>query len=425
MKKYKWLFVVLGLLSVGYLGYHFYIFPILFPVDKEIKQYVEESLVPIRTIDPDDVDFEDLRTLKASIGEASVVLLGEQDHGDAPTFLAKTRIIKFLHQQMGFDVLVFESDFYGLSRSWEYTKAGQAEINAYRHDIYPMWANCFECAELFRYLESTLGTDSELTVAGADPKPDLKFSEDNLLVELSGLIGEKRLLTDRENKQRFLEILEETMINQYNSKATADQKEFFLTMTEEMGEKIEEGSFWHQQLKGLRGFVLNAWDPLGSNNHRDTQMADNMMWLINQKFKGRKVIFWGSNSHIFKNFAQTSDYQKRAGSSDTTNMGTYLHRVLGEKMYVLGFTSHSGQAGRLYGQQFDINPPMPHHFEYWMNGLGASYGFVDFKHASFRGEPRGFWMKALLHMPNNLNWFNLFDGIFYIEEMYPCTEDQN
>jgi len=183
MKRFKWLFVVLGLAVLTYLGYRFYVLPILFPVDKEIRAFVEENLVPIRTIDPDDLDFEDLRALQTSIGNASVVL-GEQDHGDAPTFLAKTRIIKFLHQQMDFDVLVFESDFYGLSRSWELAKAGQADPNAYRHDVYPLWANCSECSELFRYIDSHIGTDQELTVAGADRKPDLRFSAEYLLEEL-------------------------------------------------------------------------------------------------------------------------------------------------------------------------------------------------------------------------------------------------
>lgn len=41
MKKHKWLFVVLGLLSVCYLVYRFYVFQILFPVDKEIRVYAE------------------------------------------------------------------------------------------------------------------------------------------------------------------------------------------------------------------------------------------------------------------------------------------------------------------------------------------------------------------------------------------------
>lgn len=139
------------------------------------------------------------------------------------------------------------------------------------------------------------------------------------------MIVKHQLMEDMKNKQHFLEIIEETMGNQYNSKARADQKEFFLTMVEGMGKKIEEGRFWHQKLKSLRGFVLNAWDSLGSNNHRDVQMADNMMWLINQKFNGRKLIFWGSNSHIFKNFRQIGRYNNKG---DTINTGTYLHQLL-------------------------------------------------------------------------------------------------
>ena len=322
---------------------------------------------------------------------------------------------------MGFDVLVFESDFYGLSRSWELAKAGQADPDAYRHDVYPLWANCSECSELFRYIDSHMGTEQELTVAGADPKPDLRFSSEYLLDELDDLIEKNKLMEDVKNKQRFLEILEETMANQYESKATADQKEFFLTMAEEMGKKLERGSFWHQELKSLAGFVQNAWDPLGSNNFRDTQMGDNMMWLINQKFEGRKVIFWGSNSHIFKNFGQIGSYNNK---EDTINTGTYLHQLLQEDLYVLGFTSHHGTAGRLYNPPFEIHKPWANYFESWIYESRTPYAFIDFRQAPFVGEERNFWMKAILHQSNLVNWFNLFDGIFYIEEMNPCSEEE-
>lgn len=39
------------------------------------------------------------------------MLLGEASHGVAESNWAKVRLIKFLHQQLGFDVVAFESSF--------------------------------------------------------------------------------------------------------------------------------------------------------------------------------------------------------------------------------------------------------------------------------------------------------------------------
>jgi erythromycin esterase-like protein len=68
---------------------------------QDIKTYVKESPATIRAIVPDSIDFSDLETLGVAIGDSRIVMLGEQDHGDAPTFLAKTRIIKYLHEKKG------------------------------------------------------------------------------------------------------------------------------------------------------------------------------------------------------------------------------------------------------------------------------------------------------------------------------------
>ena len=72
--------------------------------NKEIKEKTESLkniAIPIRSIDPKDEDYSDLQFLKKIVERDSVrvIMLGEQTHGDGSTFLAKSRLIKFLHKE--------------------------------------------------------------------------------------------------------------------------------------------------------------------------------------------------------------------------------------------------------------------------------------------------------------------------------------
>src|SRR5258708_6197993 len=53
------------------------------------------DLTPIPSIELG-ADVSDLRPLARAIGDARVVLLGEQTHADGTTFVAKTRLVRFL-----------------------------------------------------------------------------------------------------------------------------------------------------------------------------------------------------------------------------------------------------------------------------------------------------------------------------------------
>ena len=68
-------------------------------------EWLRNNAAAIRSIDPDDEDFSDLAFLREQLSGVRVVLLGESDHGNGSDFKAKTRLIKFLHLKMGFDVL--------------------------------------------------------------------------------------------------------------------------------------------------------------------------------------------------------------------------------------------------------------------------------------------------------------------------------
>jgi erythromycin esterase-like protein len=74
--------------------------------DSRIRWLAANAIV-LRSIEPGNEDFADLEPLRQAVGDARIVQLGEQSHGDGATFHAKTRLIKFLHQKLDFDTLAF------------------------------------------------------------------------------------------------------------------------------------------------------------------------------------------------------------------------------------------------------------------------------------------------------------------------------
>src|SRR5687768_5674509 len=82
----------------------------------QLKKYVQENTVPINSIKANFTDDSDLEGISNSIGDARVVMLGEQDHGDGATMQAKTRLVKYLHEKKGFNVLAFEGEFFALNQ---------------------------------------------------------------------------------------------------------------------------------------------------------------------------------------------------------------------------------------------------------------------------------------------------------------------
>jgi erythromycin esterase-like protein len=109
------------------------IFFTVFAHAQSTEDLIRQQSREIRTIVTSDTDYTDLQSLASSIGNARIVILGEMDNGDGETLKAKTRLVKYLHQKLGFTVLAFESDFNGVNWIWETRKNGYAALQAVTH----------------------------------------------------------------------------------------------------------------------------------------------------------------------------------------------------------------------------------------------------------------------------------------------------
>lgn len=394
-----------------------------------IKKYVVENTKFISNIDPLSSEYNDLEPIGAAIGDAQVVMLGEQDHGDAPALLAKIRLLKYLHEKKGFNVLAFESDFYGLTKGWDELLKQPDSIRRFlKGTVFPHWTRSDACQYLFdTYIPNSFQTESPLQVTGFDSQMYLEYSFRRLKDDLNSYLTTHNLTSRFKdaNYQIFLDAvqglasfgMEPSAYYKINRNAL---KEGLAIIREAQLEK-KDSSYWSLMIDNLIAFSNN------SNTNRDKAMSDNLKFLVNKKFKEEKIIVWAANSHVIKYTDQIKSNAKKFDQVIWKTMGTNFVKdpAITAKTYVLGFASHHGTAGRLWTKTFSVEKPHKNGLESWLP-KEIAYGFIDFKQYNNKyGSPeKSFLMKAPTHftIPSSvakIPWNLVYDGVFFIKEMYP------
>lgn len=409
-----------------------------------IQAYVKQQTQPIASIDPAFGDAADLAAIGEAIGQARVVMLGEQDHGDGATMQAKTRLVKYLHEQKGFNVLVLEDDFFALNTGWEaVAKTEAARAQFLRKNMYSNWSRCQQCEELlYRYIPQTYSTAAPLQLAGMDNQSYSPFSHQSLPGYLRGFLGQQAvpLAATRRFNDFFVPFLD-TLSQPYRFSTKPAtyliaHKQAKLRRFETMADTLlaqlapaARASYGGRVLDNLRVLAQESAvfteDEIDTYNLRDAQMARNLEWLVSEKYPAEKIIVWAANLHIAK--WRQAGYQ--SAERVTTFMGAYFTATPGRvaQTYCLGFLSATGVTQRvLAAQPTRLTAPRRGYFESWLPAQ-LPYAFVDFR--AFRAQQpsyaapfsmRGLGYEGGRGYTDHAVWTNIFDGIFFIREMQPC-----
>ena len=127
--------------------------------------------------------------LNATVGWSSVVALGEE-HADGTTFELKTELVRYLHEELGFDRVVLEAGLFSCAEMAEELAQGMPAGDATGLCNF-RWAECSEEAlTLVEYVAETHRTARPLRVSGVDPQLSGSAPRDRLLPELEEAKGE-------------------------------------------------------------------------------------------------------------------------------------------------------------------------------------------------------------------------------------------
>tara|TARA_B100000809_G_scaffold119529_1_gene117789 strand:+ start:19719 stop:21044 length:1326 start_codon:yes stop_codon:yes gene_type:complete len=322
-----------------------------------IEDSIASDLIDLGLVDNNNENFEHYESLKLLLKDIEIVMLGEASHGDGTTYETKIKLIKYLHKEMGFDLLVFEGGFYDCQKAWNQIKAGEDVRVSLARSITFLWSTTKDFKPLVNYIDENKNSANPLIISGFDNqwtgKTSAKFYLEDLKKFLNKTNQELMKSEDWTHLETSLQYLSEWKYKELKKDKSTKDTVCINTLINSIAsvKKDSLSLFWRANLKSTKSYII---DSKYKKDLRDKQMADNLIRLKEQH-PNKKIICWGATSHFLFNsteiklkgfpFNIIDNYYEKLPM-----MGHYIKQKYGSKVYTIGFTTFEGEA-KLLGKR--------------------------------------------------------------------------
>ncbi|MEM8526161.1 MAG: erythromycin esterase family protein [Bacteroidota bacterium] len=275
-------------------------------------------------------DYTDLKFLKKELEGKRIICLGEEWHFTETFSQVKNRIVKYLHQELGYNVIIFESSFQGaLIAQTENLKDKERLFET----VQTIWRT-ESVLDLMRYISKSTEESNPIQQYGIDlygtytNKFKLKLEEflklnypslDKEILAIDSKIQEDYLTKHRGRKK-------------FKSQITLKEIEQYKALLLRIRNNTDSSNYVFNRsllIKAIENRILLG-ESLISNNlfFREKVMSDNITWIVDQLRENDKIIIWAADIHISKS-------QKKTVADGDRSMIERLPASIKESVYSL------------------------------------------------------------------------------------------
>jgi len=327
----------------------------------------------------------DLEPLRALVGKATVVGLGESVHTSGGYYETKHRLFRYLVEKLGFRVIAFETPWLDGETANAYVQSCDGDPDAATAGFFGVWRSR-ELSSLLGWMCDWNRTHSKakdrLSVYAFDIQNQAAQDTQALtdfLVRLgldpaSEAFAGLARCSPAEAAFRIARPFQDDALR--CQEATGAIAELFATQSKAIAKKVGKSDFeWAK----LRRAGLDAWmEEMFYAKHperwrsfaaRDRGMATVLLGIQAIRYPKSKIAVWAHNAHIAHDGA----------GWETTVMGQHLTAALGSKYVVVGLASHQADIDWLNVGCGASDPPSPGASEEVLHALGEEVVLVDLK----------------------------------------------
>jgi erythromycin esterase len=362
-------------------------------ITAEWKDWIVKNSYEIK-IDNNDGN-KNFSFLKPLLATKRIVQLGESSHGVKEYNLIKVALIKYLHEELGYNVIAFESSIYDCFFNFNYGLANGA-VASINNSLFKAWRTN-EIVDLFNYIIKTQNSSNPLILAGIDIQPivDGNKSRPTFIKEVFDKIDTKIASDFYMFDDYFLSINFKDP-NKSNFNFILDKKDYLVTEYEKYLSVLENN--WgkltmsygnnspipHIAKLAIRSSIKFVNEICYNNKfmskefveERDSNMAYNLDYLLKNLYGDKKVIVWAHNFHVSYN-SQNIESPLYGGA---VSMGSVIKHNYADDIYTIGFYTYKGQVADGFRNPTNVTSSTSENIEAILYYTNYVYAFVDMKY---------------------------------------------